>query len=299
MTKRLRFRDGEHKPCCRMIFRCLTIALTYVVISEMSSSAKCADNLPVVNPGTSDSQQSRFLRVGIKEAIPFSMRQADGTWTGISVELWQTLADQLGYHYEFVELPLDQLFTQLEAGEIDLAVAALTITHDREKRVDFSHAYFNTGLGIAVVPGQGRGWSTVVQRVFSTVFLEIITGILAILIITGILVYFFERRQNPDHFGHGLLKGIANGIWWAAVTMTTVGYGDRVPKTLGGRLMAVIWMFSAILIISSFTASVTSTLTLARLESNVSGPRDLHRVRVATIMDSTSGRLFVSRRNLV
>lgn len=267
----------------------LTVALlTCVAVAWIGSVAKCADDAVALDSQTTEPPPPRMLRVGIKESVPFSMHNADGSWTGISVELWRRVADDLGYAYEFVELPLDDLFTQLESGEIDAAIAALTVTHDRERRVDFSHAYFNTGLSIAIVPGTSSGWTTVLQRVFSTVFLEIIAGIMAVLVVTGVLVYIFERRANPENFGKGPVKGIANGIWWAAVTMTTVGYGDRVPKTLAGRFIAVIWMFAAILIISSFTAAVTSTLTLARLESNVRGPHDLHHVRVATVMRSTS-----------
>ncbi len=268
-------------------------AIVWLLLTGLSSSSPGAQESSELELAASVAPQPGILRVGIKEAVPFAMRQADGSWTGISAELWQDLANGLDYRYEFVELPLDELFTRLESGELDLAIAALTVTHEREKRVDFSHAYFNTGLGIAVLPGPGRGWATVVQRLFTTVFFEIVIGILAVLLVTGALVYVFERRKNPEHFGNGPVKGISNGIWWAAVTMTTVGYGDRVPKTIGGRLMAIIWMFSAILIISGLTASVTSTLTLARLESNVSGPRDLHRVRVATIRDSTSADYLV------
>ena len=169
-------------------------------------------------------------------------------------------------------------------------MAALTVTSERGKRVDFTHSYFNTGWGIAVGPKQHQGWAAVFHRIFSKVFLNIIAGILVMLVVTGGLVYIFERRANPEQFGNGAVNGIANGIWWAAVTMTTVGYGDRVPKTIGGRTMALIWMFSVILIIASFTASVTSTLTLSRPESNVRNSHDLHDVRVATVTDSTSAR---------
>ena len=78
--------------------------------------------------------------------------------------------------------------------------------------------------------------------------------------------------------------------------MTTIGYGDRVPKTFGGRAMALIWMFSAILIIASFTASVTSTLTVSRLATSINSPHDLHDVRVATVTDSTSSKYLARER---
>jgi polar amino acid transport system substrate-binding protein len=70
--------------------------------------------------------------------------------------------------------------------------------------------------------------------------------------------------------------------------MTTVGYGDKAPKTLGGRLVGLVWMFASIIIISSFTASITTTLTVSRLESSIKGPKDLANKKVGTVPHSTS-----------
>jgi ABC-type amino acid transport substrate-binding protein len=252
---------------------------------------------PVVTDRQNESdQEPPILRVGIKVAVPFAMQNEDGTWAGISIELWRAVAERLGCRYEFQELPLDELFSKLESDDIDVSIAALTVTAEREKRIDFSHSYFNTGLGIAVVPKRYTGWAAVMDRFFSKVFLEIVAGIVAMLVVTGTLVYLFERKHNANEFGNGAVNGVANGIWWAAVTMTTVGYGDRVPKTIGGRTTALIWMFSAILIIASLTASVTSTLTVSRLVTPISSPRHLHDVRVATVLDSTSAQFLARER---
>ena len=96
----------------------------------------------------------------------------------------------------------------------------------------------------------------------------------------------FEGRRNRDMFGAGAIKGIGHGIWWAAVTMTTVGYGDKAPQTLGGRIVAIIWMFASIILISSFTASITTSLTISELSGKVRGSRDLPTVRVGSVAQS-------------
>lgn len=104
----------------------------------------------------------------------------------------------------------------------------------------------------------------------------------------GALVWFFERRSNPDQFGGANSHGILSGLWWSAVTMTTVGYGDKSPVTLGGRIVALVWMFASIIIISGVTAAITSALTVDELQSSIRGPKDLAKIRVATIAGSTS-----------
>jgi ABC-type amino acid transport substrate-binding protein len=96
----------------------------------------------------SDSQQP--LIVGTKEAPPFSMKTSDGQWTGLSIDLWQQIATELNLRYEFRELSLNQLIEGVKDGSLDAAVAALTITPEREKELDLTHAFYTTGLGIAV-----------------------------------------------------------------------------------------------------------------------------------------------------
>jgi ABC-type amino acid transport substrate-binding protein len=70
--------------------------------------------------------------------------------------------------------------------------------------------------------------------------------------------------------------------------MTAVGYGDKAPKILGGRLVGLVWMFAGIIVISSFTAAMTSSLMLSTLGSLISGQEDLYNVKVATVSHSTS-----------
>ena len=79
-------------------------------------------------------------------------------------------------------------------------------------------------------------------------------------LITGIIVWSFERRKNSEMFGDGTVAGIGHGIWWAMVTMTTVGYGDKSPKTTGGRIVALMWMIFSIIFIANVTANITTSL---------------------------------------
>lgn len=63
--------------------------------------------------------------------------------------------------------------------------------------------------------------------------------ILCFMAATGI--YYFERFAQPEHFG-----SIPQSMWWSLVTLTTVGYGDVVPITTGGKLFAVLVMISGV-----------------------------------------------------
>ena len=67
------------------------------------------------------------------------------------------------------------------------------------------------------------------------------------------------------------------------MTMTTVGYGDKSPLSRNGKILGTIWMLVAILIISGFTATISSELTTKRLQNNVSSIHDLHKMKVGCL----------------
>jgi voltage-gated potassium channel len=71
-----------------------------------------------------------------------------------------------------------------------------------------------------------------------------------ITVVAGLLVTVVERNTYPS---------IGTGLWWAAQTVTTVGYGDNVPTSLAGRLVAVLVMFVGIGFLTVVTAAITST----------------------------------------
>jgi polar amino acid transport system substrate-binding protein len=90
------------------------------------------------------------LQVGTREAPPFSMKDSDGIWTGIGIDLWRQIATELDLTYEFVELDQVTLLEGLTNGSLDVVVLNLTITPERLDRFDFTYPFYTTGLGIAV-----------------------------------------------------------------------------------------------------------------------------------------------------
>ena len=244
---------------------------------------------------------ARQLVVATRHVPPFAIKGEDGQWSGIAIDMLREIVVDLGkdpqqpIEFELRELTLKDMLTAVEQGDVDLAAAALTVNFERENKMDFSHPFHTSGLGIAVVSERGSGWMNVLDRIFSRTFLELVALLFGLLLLSGAFIYFVERRRNQDQFGGGFWRGLGAGVWWSIVTATTVGYGDKSPKTGVGRAIAVVWMLSGILVISAFTAAVTSALTVGQLSARVSGPSDLPRVRVGTLADSTSQAYLRSR----
>ncbi|TWT66035.1 transporter substrate-binding domain-containing protein [Allorhodopirellula solitaria] len=263
----------------------LVLGFCTSALAQQNSGSPRADR-----PDVSDT-----LVVATHEVPPFAMRYEGDEWTGISIDLLDEIVRSLeassGHRIdvEFRELSLIEMLDAVEKSEIDLAAAAITMNYDREKRMDFAHSFHSSGLGIAVSEQDSdSAWATIVNTVFSKTFLKIVAALLLSMLVSAVGVYLFERRHNAEQFHSSWPRGIAAGMWWAAVTLTTVGYGDKVPQSSGGRVIGFLWMFSGLFIVASFTAAVTSALTVTQLQSRINGPADLHGARVATIEGSTS-----------
>ena len=238
------------------------------------------------DPGT-DGAENRALVVGVREAPPFAMRENDG-WQGLSIRAWEASAEALGREFRYEAAGLDEVLNGLENGRYDVGLGAYTVTAEREQRLDFSHPFHTSGYGLAVRAEPASGWLTVAGRFLSLDFLKVALSLGALLLAFGALAWVFERRVNPDEFDERVGPGLAAGFWWAAVTMTTVGYGDKSPRSLGGRVVALIWMFAAIIVISSFTAAITSSLTVSQLGSGIERLEELEGQRVGTLPESAS-----------
>jgi len=117
--------------------------------------------------------------------------------------------------------------------------------------------------------------------------------------ISGICVWMLETYFNEEEFPRSFTKGCYEGFWWAFVSMTTVGYGDKTPKFILGRVFGVIWILIGLVVIAMFTATATSALSisfsdLARLEGNKIGALNLTSARIEAKIKGADVRGFTS-----
>ena len=245
-----------------------------------------------VDPAEGQSPSDTLI-VGTRQAPPFAMRNDLGEWSGITIDLWRQVAQALDWEYEFRELPLEGFIDSVAAGVVDVGAAAISVTSEREEVIDFSLALHNSGLGVAVRLRQGLGSGQFIRRIISPAFLKVAAGLCLLLSLVGVGVWWFEHKRNKEQFGGSRLQGIGSGFWWAAVTMTTVGYGDKAPRTLGGRLVALVWMFAAVIVISGFTASIATSLTINAIGTDIRSTEDLANKRMGTVRESATEQMVL------
>ncbi len=222
---------------------------------------------------------NRMWRVGIFEAPPYTWRDSNGEWRGLLVDLWKEVASELNLSYRLGEANADTILDDLAHGRLDAAIAPFAITIERQRTVDFSHAFLMARTGIAVRKGgDEERWLSVARALATRTALRLYLGIVLLVFIAGAAMWLLERRRNAQ-FADRPLPGIGDGIWWSGVTTVAVGYGDKVPVTFWGRLMGLLWMSISLILVTAFTAFVTAKLAVAEFGQ----VRDAATLRNATV----------------
>jgi polar amino acid transport system substrate-binding protein len=229
------------------------------------------------------------LRVVVAGSAPFVVDDS-GKPGGLSVEVFELVAARAELPYTLTATrSVEGALAAVHAGEMDVAIGPISITAARTASVAFSQPYYRARTGIAAHEVGIGVWSRIAPFL-STAFAVGVGFLLAILVLVGGIVWALERRANPGQFPEAPLPGIGAGVWLALVTMTTVGYGDKAPVTVAGRVVVGIWMIIAMITASSLTASIATALTLSQLDpAEIEGLEDLAGRPVAHLAGTISG----------
>ncbi|MEH0153979.1 transporter substrate-binding domain-containing protein [Limibacter armeniacum] len=241
-------------------------------------------------------QQDKVLIVGIKEDPPFIIKDGKDSFYGISIDLWESISNKLHLVYEFKEYEhVPGLMLALSRKQVDIVLNPMSVSGTRLRQLDVSHPFLTSSMGIAIRNDENNQIQLFISNLFSLGFLKLISLLIVIVFTFGTIVWFVEKKSNHSEFRDGPM-GILDGIWWSTVTITTVGYGDKTPKTVLGRIISMVWMFAAISLISSFTATITSKLTLDQLGNQVNTLKDLEKFgRIGAVKHSSSADFLFDR----
>ena len=229
--------------------------------------------------------KEKNLTVDVEITAPCVMHY-NSTYTGFDIELWEEIARELELAFTYNETDLKGIFTDLVEGDADVAFSCITVTNEREKIIDFSHHYLDSGLRIMVLSKPKFSLTESVKSIYSPIVVKSLTYIGLFIIICGHVFWWVERGHK--YIDTKYLPGIFQAYWYVLVTMTTVGYGDIVPRKWVGRLMACLVMVIGIGFFGWTIAQLSSAITLQTLHSDIADHRGLRDRLVATVEGTTS-----------
>ncbi|PLR96533.1 transporter substrate-binding domain-containing protein [Bacillus sp. T33-2] len=102
---------------------------------------------------TSSGDGGKVYRVGIDTTYPPFEFEEDGEYKGIDIDIINAIAESQDFKIKLSPLDFGGIIPAMQAGELDLAIAGMSITDERKKTVDFSEPYFDAGLTLVVKKG--------------------------------------------------------------------------------------------------------------------------------------------------
>lgn len=254
--------------------------------------------LLVINPV--EAQTKRIIKVGTAGSPPFIFNEDEGQNypIGISVDIfreaWEGLPEEKTENLKYKLIPQPSVKAGIDSivkGDIDILIGPISITDDRLRKVQFTQPYYTAEVGLLLNKNQVTYWSIIIN-LFRQVFISSVGILLILLFVVGNLLWLAERNYNSEQFPKAYFPGVASGMWFALVTLTTVGYGDKSPVTRNGKLLASVWMLVSMVTVSSLTAGLTTTSTIALFDQNkrilFKTPGELFNQKIAVVKE-TSG----------
>lgn len=203
----------------------------------------------------------------------------------VASAVWENLSRQLSFDSTYQSYTsINAVFNALRAHKVDVVVGPVK-AQPRIKGVVFLSSYINDEVGVFIPYAPASFWQRFMPllRIFGSTAIIVL---IVLMIIVALIVWAAERKHNPQ-FANRPFKGIGDGFWFAIVTMTTVGYGDKSPITFLGRFVTTIWLFLMLFLLSAITAVITAELTgvkLAKFHSLTMG--DLRGQKVVLLQGS-------------
>ncbi|MEQ9499701.1 MAG: transporter substrate-binding domain-containing protein [Deltaproteobacteria bacterium] len=259
------------------------VALATLTVSVPGAAAETA--------AESQAPEAPTVRVVVAGSAPFVLEQ-DGRMGGLAVDIFRLVAGRSDIRHKIdTATSVADAIRQVRTGQADIAVGPISITAARTASVTFTQPYYRARMGI-VAPVHESGYFEKIRPFLTKAFGLGVGFLLLVLLGVGTLVWLIERRANQEQFSMAPVPGIGAGIWLALVTMTTVGYGDKAPITLAGRIVVGVWMVIAMITASSLTASIATALTLSQLDrAEIQGLADLAKRPVAFVSGTTSANI--------
>ncbi|XP_073225279.1 glutamate receptor 3.3 isoform X2 [Cicer arietinum] len=218
------------------------------------------------------------LRIGVPIRVSFhefvSPVKGTDTFKGFCVDVFAAAVNLLPYAVPYRFVPFGdgrknpsytELVNSITTGYFDGAVGDIAIVTNRTRIVDFTQPYAASGL-VVVAPFKkinSGGWSFLQPF---TPSMWIVTA--CFFFFVGIVVWILEHRINDEFRGPPKQQFIT--ILWFSLSTLFFSHRENTVSALG-RGVVLIWLFVVLIINSSYTASLTSILTVQQLSSPISG----------------------------
>jgi len=215
------------------------------------------------------------VKVGILVEAPFVQKDAGGHYGGYSFELWEQIERKLGRTSEIREFgDFAALLDSVAAGAVDVAVADIFVTSDREKRMEFTHPIADGGLRVMVNADSRHSFKRLWHGLVDNGHVAIFGYGAVVVVIVSILLMFLWRRIDSE-FPRTPHDGFAEALY-RTVSLTVNGKTKfSSASTWYMKILSAVWLVLGVGIVAYITSSVTAVMTMDVIKHSIGDVVDL------------------------
>uniref|UniRef100_A0A0D3GDN7 Glutamate receptor n=1 Tax=Oryza barthii TaxID=65489 RepID=A0A0D3GDN7_9ORYZ len=231
--------------------------------------------------GWSESANGRPLRVAVPVKVGFNQfvairRQQNQTSaggamiTGFCIDVFQAVMAKLAYPVAYQYVPVtdnmlsyDKMVNLVHEMKADVVVADMMITAERMKLVSFTMPFTDSGVSMVVAEKEKANNMWIFLRPLTPGLW--ITS-MAFFFFTGFVVWAIEHRINPRF--HGTPCNQFGVVFYFAFSTLVFSHKEKLESNLS-KLVVIVWVFTVLIITTSYTANLTSMLTVGQLQPTI------------------------------
>jgi len=224
------------------------------------------------------------LVIGVSPFVGCVENNDNEDYVGLEAELWKKVAADNDWTYSFKEYPFHNLLHAIRDGDVDVALAGISVTSMRLKDMDFSIPTYNSGLQLMV--STSKDTPSIFIMLTNSAILSLVWKFGIFIIIASVLLWAVERGQESG-ISDAPFPGLPESFWLVNTTVTTVGFGFIVAKTWQGRCVLMLLMYVGISWFGTFIAQVNALID-AEMEKQVISLDEMKGKKIATKKGTTS-----------
>jgi polar amino acid transport system substrate-binding protein len=283
----------------------LMVFCSLIVFSAMAQENTFNKLLPIPvenlaqDPGKQESKvKEGLVRVAAAECPPFIFFNDDGSTTGLTMFLWEKVANSLNIKYELTQVSWSEHIDEVMSNQFDIGLSCTTITALRLERANFTHSYFETY--VSIVTKKADYFEQIGSLFKSSKFTNVVILFFSLSISISMIFYFLEHRVNDKIYAMdnvGLFQRIIEAFILGLLFITKGPFNYFEFKTLTGRVLAVFMSIFSTLFLASVTALLASFFTLGFQSNKINSVEALKDIRIG-VQEGTTHELYARNKNI-
>ena len=271
--------------------------LGLLAITSIIGYGSCRPEILHVPDGEANINNSSILRIATKIVQPFVFKHdASGEWDGFSLDFIKLVIPKMVNYTAYTMLEFEnnnEIFKAVLRGEAHIGHASITKNQERERFIDFSHTFFDSGFQVMVHNNLDVAASTMkfLSNFFTTVLLQGVIAFIIIWFICSVLIWIVDFLYSGDKNVRSLFRpefgiGIRQAMIW-----TVSKFGGKsvdTPRNRIGMALSFVYDLIGIFIKALITAGITVVLSKNTSTPKINGADDLPGNTVGTVVATTS-----------